>query len=161
MRRLIALFTHEGESVLDPFNGAGTTTLVAEQMQRAFIGVELSEKYHSLAMRRHDELRDGLDPFRKTDVVPNSKNSHVKRLQKQRYAVSKKVLQLEVKRIAGKLGHLPSREEVARLSAYPLNYYEKYFVSWGEVCAAARTTGMSEYKESGQRSRATGQFSLF
>ena len=30
MRRLISLFTFEGESVLDPFNGAGTTSLCAE-----------------------------------------------------------------------------------------------------------------------------------
>lgn len=27
---------------------------------------------------------------------------------------------------------------------YPIEYYDKYFVSWGEVTAAARTTGMTE-----------------
>jgi site-specific DNA-methyltransferase (adenine-specific) len=114
-----------------------------------------------LAIRRHEELRAGLDPFRKTDAVPKAKNSHVKRLQKQRYVVSKKVLQLEVKRIAGELGHMPSREEVARLSSYPLEYYEKYFISWGEVCAAARTTGMSEYKEDDPRARKADHLPLF
>lgn len=161
MRRLIALFTYQGECVLDPFNGAGTTTLVAEQLQRRFIGVELSEKYHSLATRRHAELGAGLDPFRKTDGVPKAKNTYVKRVQKQRYAVSKKALQLDVKRIAAQLGHMPSPEDVDRLSMYPLEYYEKYFINWAEVCAAARTTGMSEYKQRDHQDRAKGQLSLF
>ena len=60
------------------------------------------------------------------------------------YAVSKKVLQLEVKRIAAELGRLPTKDDVKELSEYPLEYYEQYFVSCGEVCAAARTTGMTE-----------------
>jgi site-specific DNA-methyltransferase (adenine-specific) len=27
---------------------------------------------------------------------------------------------------------------------YPIQYYDDYFVSWGEVCAAARHEGMTE-----------------
>src|SRR5947209_4223263 len=38
MRRLIALFTVPGELVLDPFNGAGTTTLAATQLGRRYLG---------------------------------------------------------------------------------------------------------------------------
>jgi site-specific DNA-methyltransferase (adenine-specific) len=30
------------------------------------------------------------------------------------------------------------------MSNFPIEYFEKYFFSWGEVCAAARTTGMTE-----------------
>lgn len=30
------------------------------------------------------------------------------------------------------------------LSKYPIEYFDEYFVNWGEVCAAARTTGMSD-----------------
>ena len=161
MRRLIALFTSRNELVLDPFNGAGTTTLAAEQLGRRFIGMELSEQYHALALKRHEELRAGLDPFRKTDSVPRAKNSYVKRLEKQQYAVSKKALQLEVKRIAKELGHLPTRDEVKRLSVFPLEYYEKYFISWGEVCAAARTTGMSEYLPDDPRAQRNNQMPLF
>lgn len=161
MRRLITLFTYKGECVLDPFNGAGTTTLVSEQLERDFIGIELSEKYHALAERRHEELRGGFDPFRKTDGVPNAKNSRVKRLKKQPYAVSKKALQMEIKRIAGKLGHLPSKDEVVNHSIYPLEYYEKYFINWGEVCAAARTTGMSEYRTGEHHARDSNWLPLF
>ena len=43
---------------------------------------------------------------------------------------------------------MPSREEVEIHSEFPLQYYDEYFISWGEVCAAARTTGMTERKDS-------------
>lgn len=146
MRRLIALFTHPGERVLDPFNGVGTTTLTAQQLGRGFVGMELSEYYHEISRTRHAELSRGEDPFRKTKTTPKAKNSRVARLAKQTYAVPKKVLQLDVKRIAADLGRLPTRQEVERLSKYPIVYFDNYFISWGEVCAAARTTGMTETK---------------
>lgn len=144
MRRLFALFTRPGEMVLDCFNGAGTSTLVAEQMGRKFIGIEISPEYHEIALQRHEMLKRGEDPFGKCSSVPKAKNSPVERLPKQKYSVTKKALQLEVKRIAGQMGRIPTREEVMALSKYPLEYYDRYFLSWGEVCAAARTTGMSE-----------------
>ena len=144
MRRLIALFTHPGELVLDPFNGAGTTTLCAQQMERRYLGIELSPEYHQLAQNRHAHLARGGDPFEKAQATPKAKNSRVKRLLKTRYAVPKKTLQLDVKRIAGVVGHTPSREEVIVHSPYPVEYFDSYFVDWGEVTAAARTTGMTE-----------------
>jgi hypothetical protein len=161
MRRLIALFTQPGESVLDPFNGVGTTTLAAEEIGRAFVGIELSEYYHSIAVRRHDEMRCGLDPFRKQNQTPKSKNSPVARLKKQSYMVPKKTLQLEVKRIAQQLGRLPTHKEVELLGKYPISYYDDYFISWGEVCAAARTTGMTEIRDSTARATSMNQLSLF
>jgi site-specific DNA-methyltransferase (adenine-specific) len=144
MRRLFATFTRPGEMILDCFNGAGTSTLVAQQMKRKYIGIEHSVQYHQIAAQRHAELLDGRDPFGKDASVPKAKNSPVQRRQKQKYAVSKKVLQLDVKRIALELGRLPTKDEVKELSRFPLEYYEQYFISWGEVCAAARTTGMTE-----------------
>lgn len=145
MYRLISLFTNESEFVLDPFNGAGTTTLTAQQLNRKYVGIELSEYYHNIATQRHKELTDGLDPFRKIkDDKPKAKNSPVERLKKQKYEVSKKVLQLEIKNISKRLGHIPTKEEVKELSQFPLEYFENYFISWGEVTAAARTTGMTE-----------------
>ena len=67
------------------------------------------------------------------------------RLPKQQYEVSKKTLQLDVKRIAQLLGRLPTREDVKLMSKYSIDYFDNYFASWGEVCAAARTTGMTEF----------------
>ena len=144
MRRLIALFTEKGEVVLDPFNGAGTTTLCAAELDRRYVGIELSEKYDALAHSRHKLLQSGGDPFEKVKRVPKAKNSRVNRIGGVKYEIPKKTLQLEVKRVASSLGHLPSRDELESLGRYPIRYYDEYFISWGEVCAAARTTGMSE-----------------
>ena len=152
MYRLISLFTNEKEFVLDPFNGAGTTTLTAQQLNRKYIGIELSEYYHKITTQRHIELSEGLDPFRKVnDNKPKAKNSPVERLKKQKYEVSKKALQLEIKNISKQIGHIPTKEEVKELSQFPLEYFENYFISWGEVTAAARTTGMTENRINGKR----------
>ena len=151
MRRLYTLFTNPNEVVLDCFNGSGTSTLVAEQMDRRFIGIELSKKYHTLAKRRHEELCSGKDPFGKRDNIPQAKNSPIDRLPKQHYQVSKKVLQLDVKRISQIIRKLPTREDVVRLSKYDISLYDNYFISWGEVCAAARSTGMSELPSKKQK----------
>jgi site-specific DNA-methyltransferase (adenine-specific) len=142
--RLIALFTRPNEVVLDCFNGAGTTTLTAHQLGRRYLGIEKSPKYCEIALARHAEIRSGIDPFRKVERELTAKNSPVPRMLKQKYEVPKKTLQLEVKRVAANLGHLPSRVEMIQYGKYPIRYYDEYFVSWGEVCAAARTTGMIE-----------------
>jgi site-specific DNA-methyltransferase (adenine-specific) len=150
MQRLISLFTNQNEFVLDPFNGAGTTTLTAQQLNRKYVGIELSEYYHTITSQRHKELSLGLDPFRKiNDDKPKAKNSRVARLKKQKYKVSKKALQLEIKNISKQLGHIPTKEEVTKNSQFPIDYFENYFTSWGEVTAAARTTGMTEFNKSG------------
>lgn len=144
MYRLISVFTKPEEAILDCFNGAGTTTLTAHQLGRSYIGIDSSAKYCALTEERHREIRDGLDPFRKEERVLTSKNSPVPRLKKQVYKVPKKTLQLEVRRVTKQIGHIPSRDELIKHGKYSIEYYDKYFVSWGEVTAAARTTGMTE-----------------
>jgi hypothetical protein len=158
MQRLFALFTRPGEMVLDCFDGAGTSSLVAHQLHRRYVGIELSPKYHALAVQRHCQIDAGEDPFAKQDAahVPTAKNSRVERLPRQKYAVPKKTLQMEVKRIARELGRLPTRQDVKERSDYPLELFDGAFSSWGEVCAAARTTGMSELPPSAD----TGQLHL-
>ena len=160
MYRVVSLFTKQGETVLDCFNGAGTTTLAAAQIGRKYIGIEFSKEYHELALQRHEEIANGLAPFRKEGRVLTAKNSPVARLPKQHYEVPKKVLQLEVKRIATRLGRLPTRDEVARMGRYQIKYYDRYFLSWGEVCAAARTTGMSEFRREREGRKVDKQLDL-
>jgi site-specific DNA-methyltransferase (adenine-specific) len=152
MNRLISLFTNEGDIVLDPFNGSGTTSLCAAKLNRRFFGIELSEKYYKISLNRHAELENGIDPFRKQDTTPKAKNSYVQRLRKQKYEVDKKTLQLYIKDLSVKLGRIPTREDVISFNTYPIDYFDSYFINWGEVTAAARTTGMesvenkSDYK---------------
>jgi site-specific DNA-methyltransferase (adenine-specific)/site-specific DNA-methyltransferase (cytosine-N4-specific) len=45
----IKLFTKEGDVVLDPFMGSGTTTIVAQKMGRVGIGIEIVSEYYKLA----------------------------------------------------------------------------------------------------------------
>jgi DNA modification methylase len=54
-RRLMKLFSYRGDIVLDPFNGAGTTTLVAWKLGRRFIGIDISHEYCEKALARINE----------------------------------------------------------------------------------------------------------
>lgn len=157
MYRLISIFTEPSETVLDPFNGSGTSTLCAHQLNRSYIGIELSAKYHRIAMDRHNEIEVGLDPFRKEQRKLTEKNSPVDRLPQQVYAIPKKTLQLEVRRVAKMLDKLPNRDEMIHYGKYPIKYYDDYFSSWGEVCAAARHAGMSEERENGHGTQSSAQ----
>ena len=51
-RRCIKLFSFVGDVVLDPFNGAGTTTTVAKALNRHYIGIDISPKYCKYARKR-------------------------------------------------------------------------------------------------------------
>ena len=50
--RMLSLYTFEGETVLDPFAGIGTTGVVATRMKREFIGIEKDERYCNAARER-------------------------------------------------------------------------------------------------------------
>lgn len=45
-------WSSEGDVVLDPFMGSGTTGIVAIKNKRGFIGIEISEEYFNLAKER-------------------------------------------------------------------------------------------------------------
>ena len=51
-RRLMKLFSYKNDIVLDPFNGAETTTLVAWKLNRRFIGIDVSQQYCDMALQR-------------------------------------------------------------------------------------------------------------
>ncbi len=49
---LISRASEDGQIVLDPFIGSGTTAVAAKQLGREYIGIELSEKYCKIAEER-------------------------------------------------------------------------------------------------------------
>lgn len=51
-RKIIELFTHQGELVLDPFVGSGTTLLAAQDVNRNAVGFDLLPKYIDLCESR-------------------------------------------------------------------------------------------------------------
>lgn len=53
----IKLFTEEGDVVLDPFAGSGTTCIAAAELNRAYIGIEMKEDYYELALSNIEAVR--------------------------------------------------------------------------------------------------------
>ena len=51
-KRVIELFTHKGELVLDPFVGSGTTLVAARDLNRNALGFDLQEQYIDLCAER-------------------------------------------------------------------------------------------------------------
>ena len=59
--KCIELFTHQGELVIDPFVGIGTTLLAAQDLNRNAVGFDLKQEYIDTAKARlgMDGLRSG------------------------------------------------------------------------------------------------------
>ena len=51
----IQLFTEEGDTVLDPFMGSGTTIRVANKLRRNAVGIEIQQCYYDM-IKKHDQL---------------------------------------------------------------------------------------------------------
>ncbi len=54
--KLIKLYTFEGDVVLDPFIGSGTTAIASIQSKRHFIGYDINKEYCTLAEKRINQL---------------------------------------------------------------------------------------------------------
>jgi len=52
IKKLIELTTKKKEIVLDPFMGSGTTAVACLELERSYVGFEISKKYHKMATRR-------------------------------------------------------------------------------------------------------------
>jgi DNA modification methylase len=57
LKRIIAVSSNQGDCVLDPFSGSGTTASAAYQLGRHYVGIEISEQYVENTNKRLDELK--------------------------------------------------------------------------------------------------------
>lgn len=60
LSRMIRVSSREGDTILDPFMGSGSTGVACVQEGRRFIGIEREDKYFEVAKRRIEEARKGL-----------------------------------------------------------------------------------------------------
>ena len=52
LNRIISASSDPGDVMLDPFNGSGTTGIMAKALGRVYIGIEYEKKYLDLAIKR-------------------------------------------------------------------------------------------------------------
>lgn len=52
IERIVKVATNAGDTVLDPFMGSGTTAVVAQKLNRNFVGYEVSDEYNQIAAER-------------------------------------------------------------------------------------------------------------
>ena len=58
LSRIVMASTKEGDWVLDPFNGSGTTGVAASLLGRKYLGVDMDSGYLELASKRREELEN-------------------------------------------------------------------------------------------------------
>ncbi len=52
LRRILLASSHEGDLVFDPFQGSGTTGIVAHSLGRRYVGIDQEEKYLKMTVKR-------------------------------------------------------------------------------------------------------------
>lgn len=55
LERIILMSTDEGDIVLDPFNGTGTTALAAKRLGRNYIGIDLDKNYVEITQNKLEQ----------------------------------------------------------------------------------------------------------
>jgi DNA modification methylase len=68
-RRMITTFTKEGDLILDPFLGAGTTIVACKETNRRFIGIELDKECLPIINKRLEKVSESL--FNYTERMSN------------------------------------------------------------------------------------------
>lgn len=63
VERVLKLFSYKDDIVLDPFNGVGTTTVVAKRLKRKYVGIDISDEYCKVAEKRIEDLKNKMGFF--------------------------------------------------------------------------------------------------
>jgi len=73
-KKVIELFTHAGELVLDPFVGSGTTLVVASDLARCAIGFDLQKEYVELCGKRLAENKNMFNHAKQIAIQDDARN---------------------------------------------------------------------------------------
>ena len=60
IKKLLEIYSKEGDLIFDPFLGSGTTAVACLELNRHFIGIELSPEYCEIAKKRIKEIQPQL-----------------------------------------------------------------------------------------------------
>jgi DNA modification methylase len=58
VEQVLKLFSFKNDVVLDPFNRVGTTTKVAKELNRKYIGIDISKEYCEKAEKRLKDVNN-------------------------------------------------------------------------------------------------------
>ena len=61
MEKLVLIHSNEGDTVLDPFMGSGTTGVACANTGRRFVGIELDPEYFAIAKQRIESVNEKLN----------------------------------------------------------------------------------------------------
>ena len=60
LERIILASTQEGDLILDPFNGSGTTGIVAKELKRKYVGIDITSEYLDITIKRYMNIQNTL-----------------------------------------------------------------------------------------------------
>ncbi len=80
LERIITASTNEGDIVLDPFNGSGTTGVVCKYLNRRYIGIEIEKEFFKISKNRIKE--EGLKQITFNDIILNINDNERKDIMK-------------------------------------------------------------------------------
>ncbi|MEM3875412.1 MAG: site-specific DNA-methyltransferase [Candidatus Bathyarchaeia archaeon] len=129
LRFLIELTTRDGDIVLDPMVGTGTTVVVAKKLKRAFVGIDIDPTYVEIANKRlAGELEEILEE--------PSKNN----LRDRKFGITKKWVQVEMEKFAKKFGRLPTIDEASLYLGVSKDKLSEIFPNWSKALKLAKLT---------------------
>jgi len=82
IERMVLASSNEGDMILDPFSGSGTTLRVCQQLNRNCVGFELNPEYVEMTRKRLSDPFcgfDSIDP--RMERIPNDLNDNLIRME--------------------------------------------------------------------------------
>lgn len=73
-KRIIELFSHEGELVVDPFVGSGTTLVAAQDLNRNAVGFDLKDEYIEISKNRTGENENIFNESQQLAIKDDARN---------------------------------------------------------------------------------------